>query len=221
MSASRSRSACGTGAWSAGALVRVARTFTRGVCALTLCVLLVACPSVPRRPEAPALPWPERRAALQALDEFELRGRVAVSTAEEGFNASLRWEQEGEGARLSLDGPFGAGGLEIEARAHSFTLRNSRGETLDGEAARSALERELGFGLPLGSLRYWVLGVPDPALPAEEVLNETQQLVRLVQDGWAIDFGRYERVAGLWRPVRLTVRREAARVRLVIDRWAS
>lgn len=189
--------------------------------ALALCALLAACPAVPRRPEAPALPWPERRAALQALDEFVLRGRVAVATAEEGFNASLRWEQAGEGARLSLDGPFGAGGLEIEARADAFTLRNSRGETLDGEAARAALERELGFGLPLGSLRYWVLGVPDPALPAEEALNEAQQLTRLVQGGWTIDFGRYARVEGLWRPVRLTVRREAARVRLIIDRWTS
>lgn len=189
--------------------------------ALALCALLAACLAVPRRPEAPALPWPERRAALQALEHFVLRGRVAVSTAEEGFNAALHWEQQGGDTRLSFDGPFGAGGLEIEARAGSITLRNSRGETLDGEAARAALERELGFGLPLGSLRYWVLGVPDPARPAEEVLNEAQQLVRLVQDGWVIDFGRYERVGGLWRPVRLTVRREAARVRLVIDRWAS
>lgn len=187
---------------------------------LALAMLLTACPSVPRRVELPPVPWPERRAVLQALDEFALRGRVAVSSAGEGFNASLHWEQIGGGARLALEGPFGAGGLEIESDGDMLRLRNSRGESLDGEAARAELERQLGFALPLDSLRFWVLGVPDPARPAEEVVNEMQQLTRLLQSGWTIDFGRYVRVGEQWRPVRLTAQRDAARVRLVIDRWA-
>lgn len=188
---------------------------------LVLGLALTGCAAIAPRPEASAAPWAERRAVLQSLGQFVLRGRVAVSAAGEGFNASLHWEQTDDAAHLSLDGPLGIGGLELESRDGAFTLRDARGESLDGEAARSELERRLGFELPLGSLRFWVLGVPDPGRPAEEVLNEAQQLTRLLQDGWTIDFDRYARIGAQWRPMRLTARREDARVRLVIDRWAS
>lgn len=205
---------------SAAAAIVDVRRVIRPLAPLTLAALC-ACAAAPRAPEPSGEPWPERRAALQAVEEFVLRGRVAISNGEEGFNASLRWEQEGGAARLALEGPFGVGGLQIETAGGELSLRTARGEALDGAAAREALERELGFALPLASLRYWVLGVPDPALPAEEVLNQSQQLVRLVQDGWQVEYGPYRRTEAGWRPQRLVVRRDPARVRLVIDRWAS
>jgi outer membrane lipoprotein LolB len=187
--------------------------------ALPALALLAACATVPRIEPPPAKPWAERRAELQALRDFELRGRVAVMAGEEGFNASLRWLQEQETARLALDGPFGAGGLELLAQGENLELRTARGERLDGEAARAELERRLGFAVPLGSLRYWVLGAPDPLPPAEESLDADQRLARLEQTGWIVDFDRYVLANGRWLPQRLTARRADARVRLVVDRW--
>ncbi|NCA24260.1 MAG: hypothetical protein EBS91_06570 [Betaproteobacteria bacterium] len=36
------------------------------------------------------------------------------------------------------------------------------------DASRAALEQQLGFTLPVESLRYWMLGVPDPHSLVEE-----------------------------------------------------
>lgn len=204
---------------------RVVRSAAGGsstlACAVLMVFVLNGCTSLPPRGEQPVVPWAERRAALQGLESFGLRGRVAVSAGGEGFNASLHWEQRSDAAHLRLDGPLGFGGLEIESHDGALTLRDTRGVSLDGAAARAELERRLGFVLPLESLRFWVLGVPDPAQPAEEVLNDARQLSRLEQDGWAVDFDRYGHIGAQSRPVRLTVRREGARMRLVIDRWIS
>lgn len=166
-------------------------------------------------------PWEARRSALQARDHFELKGRIAVAAAEEGFNAKLRWQQQGELSELALDGPLGVGGLRISTDGDALSVLNSRGERLDSDAARQEIEARLGFEPPMSSLRYWVLGVPDPARPADEVMGESQRLASLQQDGWQVEYGAYTDVGGRALPSKVTLRRDSVRIRLVVDGWIS
>jgi outer membrane lipoprotein LolB len=184
-------------------------------------LLLASCAVQPPRPTEAitATSWPEERAALQALSGFELRGRVALSSGTEGFNGGLRWDQDRNRAHVEIEGPLGAGGVRIDLTATSLTLTTSRGERLDGEAGRAELERRIGFALPLASLRYWLTGAPDPTLPADEVPGDEPRLDHLTQAGWHIDYTQYVAVDGLWLPKRLSMQREAARVRLIVERW--
>ncbi len=192
--------------------------------ALGLTLLLGACAVQPPRPvaEPPVLAadWPARRAQLQTREDFELRGRVAAAAGEQGFSAGLHWRQDATRGVIRLDGPLGVGGLVIEVNGDALRLSTSRGETLDDTAARRELERQLGFELPLTALRYWVRGVPQPAVPAVEALAEdAPQLATLDQSGWHITYGEYGAgdLAG-W-PRRLVVEREGARLKLLIERW--
>jgi outer membrane lipoprotein LolB len=173
---------------------------------------------------APTLPpsasWETRRPQLQAREHFQLKGRVAVAAGNEGFNASLRWTQDGQRSQLTLEGPLGVGGARVTASGNDLTLVTSHGEVVDSEAARAALTERLGFDPPFTSLRYWVLGVPDPAQPATESLDNAQQrLTALTQDGWQVDYQSYTSANGEPLPARLTLRRDAVRVRLLVDDW--
>src|SRR6185436_19302472 len=107
-------------------------------------------------------PWPEQRAALEKLERYSLNGRVAVAANGQGFSASLRYEQMPRSSNLALDGPLGIGGLRVLLEGEELQIATSRGEKLDGEAARAELERRLGFALPLAELRWWLLGIPAP-----------------------------------------------------------
>ena len=80
----------------------------------------------------------------------------------QGFSASLRYQQSLGSSNLALDGPLGIGGLRVELDGEDISIATSRGEKLDGEAARAELERRLGFALPLAELRWWLLGIPAP-----------------------------------------------------------
>jgi outer membrane biogenesis lipoprotein LolB len=66
-----------------------------------------------------------------------------------------------------------------------------------------------------------VLGVPDPAQPANESLDPAQQrLSALTQGGWRVEYQSYE-VAGGGEalPARMTLQRDTVRVRLLVDDW--
>ena len=184
-------------------------------------VVLAGCRTTPV-PARAAPSWSARRPQLQSREHFGLRGRVAVAAGSQGFNARLRWAQQGERARLALEGPFGAGAVHIDAAGSDLDITTASGTHLTSDAAHAELGARLGFDPPLASLRYWILGVPNPALPAAETLDPLKQrLTRLEQDGWRIDYGSYLAVGGEWLPARLTLERADVRVKLLVDDWQS
>jgi outer membrane lipoprotein LolB len=187
----------------------------------TVVVMLASCRTVPVQSPATSQVWEVRRPQLQARDRFQLKGRVAVATGSDGFNARLRWTQDGKQTHMSLDGPLGAGGVQVTSDGSAVSIVTSRGDHLDNDAAKTELANRLGFDPPIDNLRYWVLGVPEPNHPAQESLDPQQRLATLAQDGWQIQYTDYVSVGGEWLPSKLTLQRQGVRVRLVVDGWNS
>jgi len=185
---------------------------------IVLASTLVGCQTVPVAP-APPVAWGVRRPALQSLNRFGLNGRVAVAVGTQGFNAGLRWSQAGTATHLTLTGPLGAGGVEVSADGTDLSVVTSSGKRLGAAEARGELQDKLGFEPPLASLRYWVLGVPDPGAPAALQFDSQQRLAQLTQEGWQIDYAAYMPVGAEWLPRLLTLRHEGVRVRMVVDGW--
>jgi outer membrane lipoprotein LolB len=184
-----------------------------------LLAVLAGCRTLPPAPPA-GESWELRRPQLQSLEHFALRGRVAVAAGGEGFNAGLRWTQEGNRSEVTLEGPLGVGGAQLTASGDDLTVVTSRGERIESAAAHAELAARLGFDPPLSSLRYWVLGVPNPGQPARELLDPAQQrLAALTQAGWHVEYQSYTSASGEALPARMTLQREAVRVRLLVDDW--
>jgi len=200
----------------------------RSLISLTLLTLgvLAGCTTLPRVDAVATAPleWSVRRAMLQGTSNFELVGRLAVAVGEQGYSAGLRWQQRPETASIRLDGPLGLGGLEVQLFGTRIGLRGGDGRRLADDAARAELERVLGAPLPIGSLRYWLLGVPDPSAPAaERIENDGLTLAGFEQGGWQVRIAqRTPWRATAWSlPQRLELSREglAFRLRLVVDQW--
>jgi outer membrane lipoprotein LolB len=179
---------------------------------------LTACQTV-SVPPAPPMAWSVRRPELQSLGTFHLTGRVAVAVEQRGFDANIRWAQNGTRTRMILSGPLGADAAQVTADGASLSVITPHGRHLGNAAAREVLVRQLGFEPPLQSLRYWVLGVPDPGTPASVVLDAEQRPTRLRQGGWSIEYHSYMPVGADWLPRLLTVRRAGVRLRMVVDAW--
>jgi len=192
------------------------RTIAGAALVATLTLFLDACRTLPL-PASTA--WAQQRAALQALASYQFRGQLAAATATEGFSAALNWQQDGIRSDAQLRAPFGVGGAHLRFDGANLQMTASNGTELGGAAARDAMINLLGFEPPLASLRYWLLGVPDPAGPGEEVLDGAQHLRQLRQSDWQIDYADYAQSSGQWLPGLITLRRDNAKLKVHVSRW--
>lgn len=186
---------------------------------LLLCSALLALAACHTLAPLPVTPWGERRSALQAVENFQVNGQLAVATASEGFSANMHWQQQGAASDLLLRAPLGMGGARLNYNGDVLRVTNSQGAELEGASARTELVRVLGFEPPLNSLRYWLLGTPDPASAATETLDGSQRLAQLQQGEWQIDYGEYQQAAGRWLPRRVALHRGEIKVKLQLSQW--
>ena len=110
--------------------------------------------------------------------------------------------------------------MRLEGNGSRVQLTDEDGNRTVLDDAERDLYLRYGWTIPVRSLRYWALGIPDPVLPAETVLGSHGQLERLVQGGWQVDITRYGEGGGQTMPTRLTARSEQTRVKLAIHKWS-
>ncbi len=195
------------------------RKFARRIAPVAALLLINGCAA----PKSALLPeidvWETRTQVLSALDDWQFSGRIAVRSKSDGFNGKLRWTQDKDDFSATASGPLGAGAIRIEGDDASVVLTDKKGvRTILGDAELE-LQYRYGWTIPVASLRYWALGVPDPRVSADTVLNENGQLARLTQRGWSVKISSYAEGGGQLMPKVLTAENTDTRVRLVIDHW--
>ena len=164
--------------------------------------------------------WEQRRYLLEQLDEWEFNGRIGVVAGDDGFNGSLRWAQDGERFAATVSGPLGIGTVRLEGNGRRVRLTDNEGNVTDLDDAERDLYLRYGWTIPVRSLRFWALGIPDPALPADTEFDDDGFLTTLRQDGWTVRITRYGEGGGQAMPTRLNAENSATTVKLVIHRWS-
>lgn len=163
--------------------------------------------------------WETRKQILGKTNEWEFAGRIGVSAGTEGFNGKLWWRQDGVVFRARISGPLGVGTIFINGDRRELTLTDRDGVVTEMEDAEIELRERYGWTIPVSSLRYWALGIPDPASPYSEILNDAGMLATLSQQSWQVTFTQYAEGGGQMMPRRLTAVDDDIKVRLVIDDW--
>ena len=192
----------------------------RASAGLFLALVLTACATTPESIRLPELEtWDDRVDALAGLEEWEFRGRIAVKAGDDGFNGRLRWIQDNDAFRATVGGPIGIGTVRIAGNGASAVLTDKDGVDTELDDVELELRYRYGWTIPVQSLRFWALGIPDPALSAEKEFNADGQLVKLAQRGWDVNISRYGPGGGQSMPRLLTATSQDTKVRLVIDSW--
>lgn len=164
--------------------------------------------------------WETRKAVLEQTDEWEFSGRIGVRAGDEGFNGKIWWRQDGIVYRARLSGPIGVGTVFVNGDGREATLTDRDGVVTELDDADVDIRTGYGWTIPVTSLRFWALGIPDPSLPSSIEFNEDGQMSNLRQGQWTVMIGEYADGGGQAMPRRLTAVSGDIRVRLVIDEWA-
>ena len=182
---------------------------------LSVSLVLAACVSAPPV-KVLKKPWLERMQQLQDAQHWDVQARAAGAVGAQGWQATLDWRQASTTAEVRVAGPLGVGatGFRVTPQGLDYAA-----PTPGLANAAEYLQQRLGFAPPFENLRFWLLGVPNPAQGYEFKANDSDRAATLSQDGWTIDYSEYAVVGADTLPKRFTVHRDAVRVRIAIDHW--
>jgi len=171
-------------------------------------------------PDQPKLDWVEHVRALTLMQEWQIKGKIGVRTADDGGSAYLDWSQSFDSFYILLSGPLGQGSTIISGNPFGARLENSDGTYISESPEQLVLEHT-GWNIPIHHLLYWVKGIPSPQGTSELEYNELGTLKSLRQDGWSLEFDRYGKAMHTLLPQRIKISREDLKVTLVIKQWLA
>lgn len=201
----------------------------KSIVLIPLLALLAACATQAPRTLAPGqlaaaeAAQEAREAALRREPGWSLTGRLAVSAGRNGGSGRLDWRQNGANFDVSVSAPVTRQSWRLSGDAGGARLEGLDGGPRTGPDAATLLREATGWEIPVVALADWVRGARAPALgPAQVEFDADGRLRRLGQGGWTIDYTWPDAASGPGAmPSRLDARRGDARVKLVIDAWAS
>ena len=193
----------------------------RGAAVLIVAALILGgCTTTPERTgESVEADWLQRRTTLRELEEWRMRGRIALAAGDDGWNGTLTWQQVFEDVDFRFRGPLGIGGFRIHGDPERLRIKTSKGEEHILSDPIEEMRAQFGWSVPVHSMRYWMLGVSDPGLPADETVDDQGRLAELVQLDWEVRYIAYRLYDGTLLPRKLVMESAEVRIRLAVDDW--
>ena len=170
--------------------------------------------------EAPIAVSDERERALNAIESWGFRGRVAVQRAGEGWSATLDWAQRRQQYQVRIAAPLGQGTYELTKTPQEATVRDEQNQVYRAADPETLLFDTTGWRLPLAGIEYWVRGLTAPASNAAQIRRDEQGLLRdFAVDGWRVSVLDYVTAAELQMPRKLFMSFNDTKIRVVISSW--
>ncbi|TAN65179.1 MAG: outer membrane lipoprotein LolB [Methylobacter sp.] len=185
--------------------------FKVGLLVWCLIFLLSACSVVQVEPD-----MRYSRAAMLHLYELEhwsFEGRLALTGQSDSWSANISWEHSPEAEKIKLSGPLGQGAVVMSLIGNVVTIDRGGGDVQSSMQPEEFINQQLGMFVPVRSLRYWVVGLPEPRLSYKETGGGFNQA------GWLNEYKQMQSVDDSAMPHKMTVMNNQVKLKLIIDHW--
>ena len=176
-----------------------------------LVFMLSACSIVPEEPEV--LYSKLAREHLYKLESWSFDGRLALTGKNDSWSANINWGHKLDDEKIKLSGPLGQGTTVIQLTGDLVTIDRGDGQAQTSTQPEQFINQQLGMFVPVHSLRYWVVGLPEPTSAFVETPTGFKQA------GWLIDYKQMQPVDNQSMPHKITVTNEQVKLKLIIDQW--
>ena len=153
------------------------------------------------------------REHLYDLGLWSFSGRLALTGKKDAWQASIVWAHDLGSDEIKLSGPLGQGATVIRLSSDEVIIDRGDGKVLSSRQPEDFINQQLGLAVPVRSLRYWVVGLPEPSTTF--VLTTDG----FVQSGWLIEYKQEQVVNSELLPRKISVTNEQVKLKLMIDQW--
>ena len=174
-------------------------------------LMLSACSTVPVEPEVHYSKL--AREHLYKLEQWSFEGRVALAGKNDNWQASINWGHKSDDEEIKLSGPLGQGATVIRLTGDLVTIDRGDDKVQSSTQPEEFINQQLGMFVPVHSLRYWVIGLPEPTSAFVETATGFKQA------GWFIEYKQMQPVDEQSMPRKIMVTNERVKLKLIIDQW--
>ncbi|MEI6542960.1 MAG: lipoprotein insertase outer membrane protein LolB [Methylococcales bacterium] len=153
------------------------------------------------------------REHLYDLGSWSFSGRLALTGKKDAWQANIVWAHDLGSDEIKLSGPLGQGATVIRLSSDEVIIDRGDGKVLSSRQPEDFISQQLGLAVPVRSLRYWVVGLPEPSTTF--VLTTDG----FVQSGWLIEYKQEQVVNSELLPRKISVTNERVKLKLMIDQW--
>lgn len=153
-----------------------------------------------------------------SIKAWSMDGRIGVQASERAWQANLYWEHDPAQDRLRISGPLSQGLVSIVVQKDLIFVNEGNGVTSLSRDPDSMLRQRLGFSVPLSSLRYWIMGIPDPGSPSNRAHTDDRG-DDFEQADWLVSTDEMVKVAGWMLPRKLRVQGAGVKLKILADSW--
>jgi outer membrane lipoprotein LolB len=175
-------------------------------------ILLSACSVVPVEPE-----MNYSRAAmlhLYGLKRWSFEGRLALTGQNDSWSANISWKHSPEAEKIKLSGPMGQGAVVISLTGNVVTIDRGGDDVQSSMQPEEFINQQLGMFVPVRSLRYWVVGLPEPSRSYKDTNAGFNQA------GWLSEYKQMQPVNNDGAmPHKMMVMNNQVKLKLIIDHW--
>lgn len=191
-----------------------------------LIAVLSGCASLPAvAPPQPAAEFAQRQREQRVAQAstWQLQGRVAVRSGEDGGSGQLRWEVEAERSRFELSAPVTGKSWRLSIDGDGARIDGLDQGPVAGPDAEQLVRDAVGWSLPIVPLAYWIRGARAPGSGAQIEYSKQGLPLRIRQAGWEIEYRDWTPASGELAalPRKLFARRGDQQLRLVVARWGG
>jgi outer membrane lipoprotein LolB len=174
-------------------------------------LLLSACVSVPPIPGGSYSK--AAREHLYNMQEWRLEGRLAITAPNDSWSANIEWDHLPNSEKIKLYGPLGQGAVVVELTEGVVIIDRGGGNVQTSTQPEQFINQQLGMFVPLQSLRFWAVGLPESGQDYQETTDG------FVQDGWLVAYKEMQQAGVETMPHKMAVSDEHVKLKLIIDQW--
>ena len=158
---------------------------------------------------------------LNKSSGFQLFGKLGFKSSSNAGSATINWLQQANIYTITISGPLGSNRTILKGNELHAEMQ-IQGQNIYGSPQDLSSEL-LGTSLPLGLMRFWVLGMPAPnhSYTKDTFYNNSEIYSSFRQLDWQLDFSRHKFFDAMYLPTRIQGSNRDHSFTLIIKDWRN
>lgn len=190
-------------------------------CGFLLVLVLSACALPSKRQITAPATWAPHQASVMPIIGWNITGRLVIADDKHAWNLQFSWEQHQDHFLITLRDPLGRQVALMNGNADWVKLIDAKQVEYQDQHPESLLQRVTGYRMPITNLQKWILGLPVGAQVADQSWDEQGRLLSFAEDGWLLEYKKYDASKDIALPSKLFLSRAPYQVKILVSKWSE